>query len=118
MARPPKWKYVDDFSKQADGFFDWCNQNDYIPDIEAFAVYMDTTRKTILDYENKKEFSYTLKKIKDKIFFYKKQLAFKGKINATVFIFDAKNNHGYRDKQEIGVETTQPLFPDAIYKTL
>ena len=101
VGRPPKFESIEDFNKQDDGFFDWCDDNKFVPDIEGLAVYLDTSRKVILDYEKKDEFSYTIKKIKDKIFFYKKQLAFKGKLNATVFIFDAKNNHEYADKQEI-----------------
>lgn len=71
-----------------------------IPDIEWLAYHLDTTRKTILDYENKEEFGYTIKRAKDRIYFYKKQLAFKWKLNPTVFIFDSKNNHDYVDKVE------------------
>ena len=116
MARPPKWKNLAEFKKSSDGFFKWCEENNYIPDIEALAVYMDTTRKTILDYEGKDGFSYTIKKIKDRIFFNKKQLAFRNKINATVFIFDAKNNHDYKDRQDVGFENVPPLFPDTAKK--
>ena len=76
-------------------------QNDEIPDVEWLALYLDTTRKTLLDYEKKEEFSYTIKRAKDRIFFYKKQLAFKWKMNPTIFIFDSKNNHDYTDKTEI-----------------
>jgi hypothetical protein len=44
--------------------------------------------------------STVIKKAKNKIFAYKKQGAFKGKYNPAVFIFDAKNNHGYKEKLE------------------
>ena len=39
-------------------------------------------------------------RIQDEIAKIKKQLAFQGKIPATVLSFDLKNNHGYRDKPE------------------
>lgn len=76
-------------------------ESDEVPDVEWLAFHLDTTRKTLLDYENKEEFGYTIKRAKDKIFFYKKQLAFKWKMNPTVFIFDSKNNHDYTDKTEV-----------------
>ena len=105
IGRPSKWENLEVFNKKASGFFEWCEGHDYIPDIEGLAVYMDTTRKTLFEYEAKPEFSNAIKKLKDKIFFNKKQLAFKNKINPTVFIFDAKNNHDYKDTQTHGFDT-------------
>ena len=101
VGAKPRWANVRQFNRDVEGFFNWCLVEDYVPDIEALAEYLDTTRKTIHDYEKKPEFSYTIKRLKTKIFNKKKQAAFKGKIPAAVFIFDAKNNHGYRDKQEV-----------------
>ena len=102
VGRPPKWETVEEVEKLIQGYFEHLKETpDEVPDVEGLAYYMDTTRKTILDYENKEEFSYTIKKAKDKIFYFKKQAAFKGKIHPTIFIFDSKNNHGYTDKQEI-----------------
>nr|AKH47514.1 small terminase [uncultured marine virus] len=100
-GRPLKWKSVDEFKKVSDGFFDWCSDNDFIPDIEGLCLYLGTHRKVLCDYEKKEEFSNAIKEIKEGIFFHKKQLAMKGNMNATVFIFDAKNNHDMVDKQEV-----------------
>ena len=100
-GRPPQWQSPEEFESQCKGFFEWCKSEDYIPDIEALAVHLNTSRKVILDYEKKEQFSYTIKRIKDKIAFFKKQLAMKGKINSSVFCFDFKNNHGYKDSIEM-----------------
>lgn len=99
-GRPPKFETPEELEIKIEEFFNHCEKIEDIPDVEGLAVFLDTTRKTLLDYEKKEEFSYTIKRCKDKIFYKKKQLAFKGKLNPTVFIFDAKNNHEYTDKQE------------------
>jgi hypothetical protein len=105
-GRPPLWATVEDFEKATEGFFDWCETGDsivgpYIPDVEALTMYLKTSRKVLSEYEKKDKFSNAIKDIKDKIAFYKKQLAFQGKIPSAVFCFDFKNNHGYTDKTEI-----------------
>ena len=49
---------------------------------------------------NDKTVGATLKRARNRIAMIKKQLAFNGKIPASVLSFDLKNNHGYRDKPE------------------
>ena len=105
--RPPIWETVEELEEKIEQYFEYVTQKDdkgrfmEIPDIEWLAFFLNTTRKTILDYEKKEDFSNTIKKAKDKIFFYKKQLAMMNQINPTVFIFDSKNNHWYVDKTEV-----------------
>lgn len=106
-GRPPLWGTVEELEKALEGFDKWNEDNDYIPDIEGLAVYLGTSRKTILDYENKEEFSYTIKRVKTKIAFHKKQLALKGKIPAAIFCFDFHNNHGYVNR-EIIIKDKEP----------
>ena len=72
-----------------------------IPDVEGFCVYADSYRDMFSTYEAKEEFSDTVKKIKNRIYAKKKQLAMQNKMNPTIFIFDAKNNFGYKDKTEV-----------------
>jgi hypothetical protein len=71
-----------------------------IPDVEGFCDYIDSYRDLLNEYEKKKEFSGTVKRIKNWIYSKKKQLAMQNKMNAAIFIFDAKNNAGYVDKTE------------------
>ena len=89
--------------KKIDDFWDWCKQNDYIPDTEILCKYLNVNRSTLWRWEIDEDNSNLcnlIKNVKNDIFAYKKQLAMRGKMNATIFIFDAKNNHGYVDKIE------------------
>ena len=71
-----------------------------IPDVEGFCDYADAYRDLFSEYEKKPEFSDTIKRIKNWIYYRKKQLAMTGKMPPVIFIFDAKNNAGYVDKTE------------------
>lgn len=117
-GRPPKF---DSPERLQTLFEDWKDQfkrhgvyEDEIPDIEGFCDYVDAYRDIISEYEKKPEFSDTIKRIKNWIYYKKKQLAMTGKMNPTIFIFDAKNNAGYTDKTEqditSGGNTLTPLL--------
>jgi hypothetical protein len=72
-----------------------------IPDVEGFCDHVGAYRQLLMEYEKKKEFSTTVKEIKNWIYHKKKQLAMQGKMPPAIFIFDAKNNAGYVDKTEV-----------------
>lgn len=69
-----------------------------IPDVECFCDYIDSYRNLLNEYESKKEFSGTIKEIKNWIYYRKKQLAMQNKMPVAMFIFDAVNNAGYTNK--------------------
>ncbi len=102
-GRPPKFESPE----YLQGLFqEWKAQIDNgtitdIPDIEAFCDFVGAWRDILIEYEKKPEFSNTIKQIKNFIYYKKKQLAMTGKMNPAIFIFDAKNNAGYVDKQEV-----------------
>lgn len=75
------------------------NENE-IADVESFAVYLGVTRDELMQMEASKELGREISLAKSKIAAIKKQLAFRGKIPATVLSFDFKNNHGYRDRAD------------------
>lgn len=77
-----------------------------IPDVEGFCYYIDSYRDLLSEYEKKEEFSDAIKRIKNWIYYRKKQLAMTGKMPAPLFIFDAKNNAGYTDKTEVDQHIT------------
>jgi hypothetical protein len=96
-------KKVSELRKKINHFWQYCKDNDLIPDVELLCKVLGTCRQRLHEWEtseDNKEISDLIKNVKNDIFVNKKQLAFKGKLNATIFIFDAKNNHGYVDKQE------------------
>lgn len=103
-GRPPKFKTPE---KLLEAFKSWKIElapggslQGEIPDVEGFCDYVNSYRQLFMEYEKKEEFSTTIKEIKNWIYYRKKQLAMTNKMNATVFIFDAKNNAGYVDKTE------------------
>ena len=71
-----------------------------IPDIESLADFLGVTRDEMMVLMNDKRFGADLQIARNRIAKIKKQLAFCGKIPATVLAFDLKNNHGYRDKPD------------------
>lgn len=101
-GRPPKFTSPEQLEEL---FFSWKDSFTYekvaeIPDVEGFCDYVDAYRDILCEYEKKEEYSDTIKRIKNWIYYKKKQLAMQNKMNATIFIFDAKNNAGYVDKTE------------------
>lgn len=108
VGRPPKFdspeQLEDMFEQWKASFADGTNSD--IPDVEGLCVHLDTARQTLFDYEKKPEYSDTIKRLKDWIHYKKKQLAMNGKIPPAIYIFDAKNNAGYVDKQEVDQKTS------------
>lgn len=96
--------------KDIEQFFIDCKEDNLVPTVTGLAVALDTTRETLLQYENeivkklpndiKKEISDTIKKAKQRIqAAYEQALFDRGK--TTGAIFTLKNNYGWADKQEI-----------------
>lgn len=106
--------------KDIEQFFIDCKEDDLVPTITGLAVALDTTRRTLLDYENeivkkldeniKKEISHTIKRAKQKIeLAYEQALFDRGKTPGAIFTL--KNNYNWVDKQEV-VSTVQEKSPD------
>ncbi len=77
-------------------------ENEY-PDVEGFCDYINSYRNMLNEYESKEEFSGTIKRIKNWIYFKKKQAAAANKMPVALFIFDAVNNAGYSNKTETDI---------------
>jgi len=80
-----------------------------IADIESLADFLGITREELLSFMNDKEYGGMLKVARNRIAKIKKQLAFNGKLQATVLAFDLKNNHGYKDKPEESEIESDPV---------
>ena len=91
----------DDCVKKLELYFD-----DHLPkckeiaDIESLADYLGTTREELMQLKSDLEYGDNIRKAYNRIAKIKKQLAFAGKLPATVLSFDMRNNHGYSDKQD------------------
>ncbi len=69
---------------------------------------MGATREELIACMNDEKYGKLLRIARNRIAKIKKQLAFNGKLQATVLAFDFKNNHGYKDKPEES-ETNEPV---------
>lgn len=103
-GRPLKFPDVNKLEEKIKTYFTDCKNKNEIPTISGLAYYLDTSRETLCNYEDKEEFFDTIKKAKDKVVYLQEQLAMKGEINPTVWIFSAKNNLGYTDRKNIGLD--------------
>ncbi len=75
--------------------------------ITGLALALDTTRETLLDYEDRAEFSDTIKKAKLRIHEFAETSLWSGQ--AAGVIFNLKNNWGWKDKSELEVGGASPL---------
>lgn len=107
VGRPPRFKTPKELQQ---AFADWKEEFklggslfNEMPDVEGFCDYVDTWRDLLHEYEAKPEFSHTIKRIKNWIYYRKKQEAMRNKMPAAIFIFDAINNAGYSNKTETDI---------------
>ena len=100
VGRPNKFKSVEEMQKAIDNYFKECDANERPYTISGLAYALDTTRRTLLDYEENDDFSHTIKKAKAKIEQFVEERLFVGNNTAGV-IFNLKNNYNWKDKQEI-----------------
>jgi hypothetical protein len=84
--------------------------------VTGLACALDTTRETLLDYENKPEnaqFSDTIKRAKGFIQRYAEEYLYNGK-NQTGAIFNLKNNWGWVDRTETDITSKNKEISSAI----
>jgi len=107
-GRPPKWTSVDQITGLIDKYFAKTPEDEWT--VTGLALALDTTRDVLIDYQEKDEFSYTIKKAKEMVHnAYEKDLRKKGR-SGDIF---ALKNFGWKDKQEID-QTTKLVDMPAI----
>lgn len=65
--------------------------------VSGLAVYLNTSRETLINYEKRGEYFDTIKKAKDICHAYAEEQLFQAR-NATGAIFNLKNNYGWKDE--------------------
>lgn len=120
-GRPPKFESKEQLQSLIDAYFSSCwdvddkgKKTQIRPyTITGLANALDTTRETLLDYEEKDGFSDTIKKAKQQCEQYVEEYLFTGK-NTAGAIFNLKNNYkAWRDKVENELSN-----PDGNLKTI
>ena len=136
-GKPKMWESVEDLQKDIDAYFEWCDENpmqqvhssQIDPNtkkpllydvsrpytIEGLCTFLKCTRDTLLNYQKEEgyeEFFDAIKEAKNKIQQNKVERGLTGNAPAALTIFDLKNNHGYKDKQEVEqtIKEQPPIF--------
>lgn len=112
MARPLLFKNKDELQSRIDAYFESCYSIDdkgartqvrpYT--ITGLAVSLDTSRQTLVNYEDKEEFFDTIKKAKDIIENWTEEQLYRT-TQVTGVIFNLKNNYEWKDKTETDITT-------------
>ena len=110
--KPLKFKTIEDLQCKIDSYFKSCyitkvdeEGNKYQENIRPLTISglaydLDTTRRTLLDYEAKDGYSHTIRKAKARIESFTEESLYKPKVAQGV-IFSLKNNYAWADRQEI-----------------
>lgn len=101
-GRPLKFESVEQLEDKISIYLDDCMEKKRPLTVTGLALALDTTRETLLDYEEKDEFSYTVKRAKLIIQNYVEEYLFNGK-NVAGAIFNLVNNYGWTNKSQTDV---------------
>ena len=100
MGRPPKYKTAKELQNEIDAYFVLVEDiKTETPTITGLAYYLGfDSRQSMYDYEEKKAFSYIIKRAKLRIEAYYEGLLMKQYSSGAIF---ALKNLGWSDRQEI-----------------
>jgi len=111
IGRPLKFQTKEQLETLIESYFEDCKQNTKPFTITGLAIWLDTTRQTLLEYEGEvegreeksKDFAYTIKRAKQRCENWVEEGALSNKVNPTSAIFNLKNNYGWKDKNETDI---------------
>lgn len=115
MGRPPKFKTPEELEQKINEYLENCAKDKDYPTKGGLALYLDTTRDVLGDYEKKEEFSNAIKRVYEIIEDAWVQ-ALQKKQSVAGIIFYLKNafSKEWRDKQEVDHTTKgdkiQPIY--------
>jgi len=117
MARPLKFKTPEELQEKIAAYFESIENTDIVPTITGLAVALDTSRQTLINYEDRPEFFDAVKRAKTKI-----EAAIEQRSltvgNPAGAIFNLKANFGYVDKQVVDVNAKVGVSWDGIAKEI
>jgi hypothetical protein len=113
VGRPMKWKTAKQLEQQAESYFEETPFEEWT--ITGLALHLGTTRYTLCDYENKPEFSNTVKLLKHQVE-HSYEVGLRKRGNAGDIF--AMKNFGWRDKQEIDINDVSEQTEEQLQEKL
>ena len=105
IGKPLKYKNKEEILKIAERYFRKCEREEEPLTVTGLAIALDTTRKTMMEWERRDDYGNTIKKIKARVEHYIEKMTISGKIAPAVGIFCLKN-FDWTDKQIIDANIT------------
>jgi hypothetical protein len=103
-GRPLKFSSPIELEEKINQYFKECKEEGRRPFITELAVYLDTSRQTLCNYEERDEYFDAIKRAKERCEMELERNLIEGKVNPTGSIFNLKNNYGWKDKTEVESE--------------
>lgn len=107
-GRPLIYNSVEELKKDIDAYFVDCDAKKLPYTMSGLALTLGVDRKTILNYSDKEGFFHTIKNARHRVEQYAEQQLFIGK-NQTGTIFNLKNNFGWKDEQQLSVQSNNTI---------
>lgn len=104
LGRPLKFESVEQLESAIAAYFLNCAEKGRPLTVTGLALALDTTRETLLDYQEKENYSDTIKRAKLTIQNYVEEYLFVGK-NVAGAIFNLVNNYNWSNKSQTDVTT-------------
>jgi hypothetical protein len=105
-GRPLKFKTVAELQKKIDKFFKECDIKSDPYTITGLALALDTTRETLMDYQEREEYSDAIKKAKLRCQNYAERMLYKIRPTGPIF---ALKNYGWKDENTTTVVLPKPI---------
>jgi len=104
-GRPRKFNSPEEMQALMDAYFDKCEDEERgePPTVTGLCLALDIDKATLLNYEKREEFLYTVKKAKLRIEKYLELSLFRTAQVAGI-IFNLKENFGWKDKSEVDMK--------------
>ena len=111
-GRPLKWTTPEALQKDIDKYFEECKKTGEPLTITGLALALDTYREVLINYQERDEFTDTIKKAKQKIENFAEKKLYDKDVPTTGVIFNLKNNYGWVDKQELDANVNGEIVVD------
>ena len=112
-GRPLKFKSVKELESALDAYFAKCLETKEHLTITGLALALDTTRKTLIEYQERDEFVNAIKRAKTRVEHYAEQRLFESNPSGAIF---ALKNFDWTDKQTVAGDQNAPIKHDVSIK--